>query len=102
MEVWRRLAQADPVAFELDLARSLWTFALQTEPVEALGSIRESVAVYRRLATQIRGAFNSDLGASLGTAADVLDGLGRQEDAISLRRLVRPGRWTRPQGCFRK
>ncbi|MDG4770973.1 tetratricopeptide repeat protein [Solwaraspora sp. WMMD792] len=86
----RRLAQANPAAYEPDLARSLWTEAWvraahQYELPEALTAATESVERYEKLFQQIPMAYVRDLAGALGTLADVLDGLGRGDEATAVR-----------------
>jgi hypothetical protein len=58
---------------------------------EAFAAIRASVALYRRLAAGIPAAFAGDLTHSLALAADVLEDLGKRDQAASLRLLLEAG-----------
>ncbi|MFV2126604.1 tetratricopeptide repeat protein [Micromonospora sp. LOL_013] len=86
----RRLAQVKPAAYEPDLAMSLWTEAWvrtahQYELPEALKAATESVGRYEKLFQQIPMAYARELSGALETLADVLDGLGRGEEAAAVR-----------------
>jgi tetratricopeptide (TPR) repeat protein len=89
----RRLAEANPAAYLPDLARGLWGFAWVRAaggldlPV-ALAAVQEAIALYQRLAEQIPDAFSRDLLSARYTLADVLDGLGRHDEAAELRRQI--------------
>ena len=86
----RRLATVNPAAYEPDLAMSLWTeawvrVAHQYELPEALTAATESVERYEKLYGQIPAAYVRDLASALGILADVLDGLGRGDEATAVR-----------------
>ncbi|MGH3908191.1 MAG: hypothetical protein ACRDTE_29015 [Pseudonocardiaceae bacterium] len=57
----------------------------QVELPEALNAAEEAVGMYERLARQLPGAFTGDLRGALGTLAEVLAHLGRDEDAAEVR-----------------
>ncbi|MFV2099068.1 tetratricopeptide repeat protein, partial [Micromonospora sp. LOL_014] len=89
-ELYRRLAQANPEAYEPDVARSLgvsaWVrVAHQYQLPEALTTATESVERYEKLFQQIPMAYSRRLAGALGTLADVLDGLGRGDEATAVR-----------------
>ncbi|WBB99575.1 tetratricopeptide repeat protein [Solwaraspora sp. WMMA2080] len=89
-DIYRRLAQANPAAYEPNLAMSLWTEAWvrtanQYELPEALKAATESVGRYEKLFQQIPMAYARELSGALETLADVLDGLGRGDEATAVR-----------------
>ncbi|MGH4010806.1 MAG: tetratricopeptide repeat protein [Pseudonocardiaceae bacterium] len=93
VEIRRRLAGVNPAAFEPHLARGLWSFAWvraagQVELPQALAAAEESVGIYEALYRRLPQAFAGDLRGALTTAADVLDGLGRIEDATKVRNRI--------------
>ncbi|WFE20287.1 tetratricopeptide repeat-containing protein [Solwaraspora sp. WMMD937] len=86
----RRLATVNPAAYEPDLAMSLgasaWVrVAHQYKLPEAFKAMTESVERYEKLFRQIPMAYVGDLVRALGTLADVLDGLGRGDEATAVR-----------------
>jgi predicted trehalose synthase len=90
VQIFRRLAGVNPAAFEPDLARGLWSFAWvraasQVELPEALNAAEESVARYESLAERLPQAFTSDLRGALASLVDVLDALGRSDEAAHVR-----------------
>ncbi|HEU0087848.1 MAG TPA: tetratricopeptide repeat protein [Pseudonocardiaceae bacterium] len=90
VQIYRRLAGVNPAAFEPDLARGLWSFAWvraasQVELPEALNAAEESVARYESLAERLPQAFTSDLRGALASLVDVLDALGRSDEAAHVR-----------------
>ncbi|MGH3943309.1 MAG: hypothetical protein ACRDTG_32730 [Pseudonocardiaceae bacterium] len=90
VEVYRRLAGANPAAFEPDLAGGLWSFAWvraagQVELPEALDTADESVAIYARLVERLPQAFTGDLRGALVTLADVFKALGRHDEEAQVR-----------------
>jgi len=87
---YRRLAQANPDAYEPDLAGSLWATAwmLVQGPENlplALETVTEAVEIFTRLAAQEPAAFNDRLDAARSTQIQVLEGMGHDEDATALR-----------------
>ena len=89
----RRLAQANPAAHLPDLARGLWGLAgvraiAGLELPEALAAAEEAIAIYQRLVEEIPEAFGGDLLSARYTLADVLDGLGRHDEAAEVRRQI--------------
>src|SRR5262249_50330650 len=93
VQIYRRLAQANPPAYDPDLAWGRCGFAGvraagEVELPEALDAARESVGIYERLAEKLPQAFTGDLQGTLGTLADVLDELGRDEEAGEVRQRI--------------
>ena len=93
VEVHRRLAVTNPTAHEPNLALSLLAFGWVrarggTELDEALRAIEESIGIYQRLTAQLPDAFGSYLSNAYQTAANLLDQLGRIEEASAIRRQV--------------
>lgn len=91
--LYRRLAQTNPAAYEPDLARGLWGFAWvcaagQIELPQALHTVEESVGIYERLTERLPQVFTDDWRGALGTLAEVLDQLGRDEDAGKVRHRI--------------
>ncbi|MFF9273349.1 hypothetical protein ACF1AC_36230, partial [Streptomyces rochei] len=90
-EIWRRLAQNNPAAYEPDLAASLAVIAMllaaRSDLYEALHATGEAVKLYRRHATA--PPVLPRLHAVLGLQADVLERLGFQEEAETVRRWLR-------------
>jgi hypothetical protein len=78
VRVWRRLASADPAAYEPDLALSLHNLSINLAVAgrwqEGLAAIEEAVRVRRRLASADPAAYEPDLATSLR----VLERLQRQ------------------------
>jgi tetratricopeptide (TPR) repeat protein len=88
--IFRRLVQRDRAAFEPDLARALRAAAAvralgNVELPQALNAAEESVAVYRGLAASYPAAFLEDFTSAQHTVADILNRLGRSEEAAELR-----------------
>jgi len=86
----RRLAEAEPAAYLPDLAMSLWGYAWvraagQLQLDDALTAVEEAATIYRSLAGTLPHAFTGYLRAAISTHADVLDGLGRSDEAEELR-----------------
>ena len=83
--MYRRLARANPQAFEPDLAMSLTNLARSLAALgrreEALEAAQEAVEVYRRLARANPQAFEPELARSLGTLGMVLLGSDRAREA---------------------
>ena len=91
VKVFQRLAAADPTAYEPKLALALWgsgwvRVAMRTELDEALRAVEVSIGIFQRLMTVLPDAFGRYLKAAYRTAADVLDLLGRAEEASNIRR----------------
>jgi hypothetical protein len=96
VHVYRRLAGANPAAFDPDLARSLWTVGsvhvqLEMCTAEAVEATRESVAIYERLVTDLPASFAADLRAAAGALADLLDLSGATDDAAQVRQRYQVG-----------
>ncbi|SCF32868.1 tetratricopeptide repeat protein [Micromonospora chaiyaphumensis] len=90
-DLYRQLARAYPAAHVPDLPMSLWVYAqicvmVQDNLPHALGAVTEAVGLYSRLAEQLPQAFGRQLLSACHTMADVLDGLGRIDEASELRR----------------
>ncbi|MFJ1610436.1 tetratricopeptide repeat protein [Streptomyces sp. NPDC088253] len=86
----RRLAQTNPAAYEPNLARSLGAFArVRVEGgrdlLAALKAAQESVEIFRRLALAMPLAYDDHVRVVLGIQADILDQLGRTEEATRIR-----------------
>ncbi|MFY1621570.1 tetratricopeptide repeat protein [Micromonospora sp. WMMD735] len=87
----RRLAEANPAAYLPDLAMSLWAYGwvcvtVKANYAEALESVTEAISLYEPLAERLPDVFAGPLVAAYQTLANVLDGLGRAEEATELRR----------------
>jgi tetratricopeptide (TPR) repeat protein len=90
VEICRQQANANPAAFEPKLARHLVHLARlrvtgDIELPQALQAAREAVTIYELLAQRLSQKFAADLYDANGTLADVLDVLGRIEDARQIR-----------------
>jgi tetratricopeptide (TPR) repeat protein len=93
VEICRRAANTNPAASEPNLARGLWMFALaraaaQVELSQALTAANESVTIYEHLAQRQPEAFASALQGALATLGDVLNGLGRSNEATDIRHRI--------------
>ncbi|MFN2495602.1 MAG: tetratricopeptide repeat protein [Pseudonocardiaceae bacterium] len=91
--IHRRLAETNPAAYLPNLARELWGFAWVRaagglDLPAALAAVQEAIALYQRPAEQIPDAFSRDLLSARYTLADVLDGLGRHDEAAELSRQI--------------
>ncbi|WP_245722822.1 tetratricopeptide repeat protein [Micromonospora matsumotoense] len=89
--IYRRLVQANPAAYLPDLASSSLAYGrmcvnMQTNFTEALEAVTEAVNIYERLTEQLPAVFAERLFAAYQTLANVLDGLGRVDEAAELRR----------------
>ncbi|MFE6164126.1 tetratricopeptide repeat protein, partial [Streptomyces sp. NPDC056486] len=89
----RRLAAANPDPYEPDLANSLWITAwvLTKGPdnlPHALETVTEAVAIFTKLAGHTPAAYRDHLRAAKDTRADVLEAMGRTQEAADLRRLL--------------
>ena len=76
-----------------DLARGLWGFAwvraaVGLELPEALAGAEDVIDIYQRLTEEIPEAIGDSLLSARYTLADVLDGLGRHDEAAELRRQI--------------
>ncbi|MDG4834798.1 tetratricopeptide repeat protein [Solwaraspora sp. WMMD1047] len=88
--IYRRLAKVSPDAYLPDLAMSLWAYGwvcvnAKTNYAEALESITEAISLYEPLVRQLPQMFAGQMFSAYRTLADVLDGLGRTEEATELR-----------------
>ncbi|MCC0093236.1 tetratricopeptide repeat protein [Streptomyces flavotricini] len=83
----RRLAHADPAAFEPDLAASLSNLGIRLTEAgrrrEALAAEQEAAEVRRRLAQAHPAAFEPDLAASLSNLGVQLAQTGRRREALA-------------------
>ncbi|MBO4161431.1 tetratricopeptide repeat protein [Micromonospora antibiotica] len=89
--ICRRLAEANPAAYLPDLASSSLAYGrlcvtMQANFTEALEAVTEAVNIYERLTEQLPAVFAERLFAAYQTLANVLDGLGRVDEAAELRR----------------
>jgi tetratricopeptide (TPR) repeat protein len=89
--IWRRLAEANPAAYEPDLATSLRGYAwvcvkCGVNLPEALAAMDESIDLYQSLAERRPELFADDLLSAWYTCVDVLHALGRSDEAAALRR----------------
>ncbi|WFE25426.1 tetratricopeptide repeat protein [Solwaraspora sp. WMMD791] len=88
--IYRRLAVANPDAYLPNLAMSLWAYGwvcvnVKANYAEALESVTEAISLYEPLVSQLPQMFAGQLFSAYRTLADVLDGLGRTEEAAELR-----------------
>ncbi|MFI1155005.1 tetratricopeptide repeat protein [Streptomyces sp. NPDC020817] len=83
----RRLAHADPAAFEPDLAASLSNLGIRLTEAgrrrEALAAEQEAVEIRRRLAQAHPAAFELDLATSLSNLGVQLAQTGRRREALA-------------------
>ncbi|HSV66542.1 MAG TPA: tetratricopeptide repeat protein [Mycobacteriales bacterium] len=91
VEAYRRLAETNPAAYQPDLARSLWAVGWvcvgqRSLLVRGLPAVEEAVAILTPLAERLPAAHASRLAAMRATMADLLDQLGRTEEAARIRR----------------
>ncbi|MDI6104611.1 tetratricopeptide repeat protein [Actinoplanes sp. NEAU-A12] len=89
--IYRRLAETNPDAHLPHLATSLWAYGRvcmngNANLAEALESVDEAIGLYQPLVRRRPHVFAERLVAAYRTRADVLDGLGRAEEATDLRR----------------
>jgi tetratricopeptide (TPR) repeat protein len=88
--VYRRLAQADPAAYEPHLAMSLNNLGLRLSEAgrgeEALAATEKAVAVYRRVAQVNPAAYEPNLAASLHNLSIMLSQAGQWEEALTTTR----------------
>jgi hypothetical protein len=86
----RQLAEDSPASYLPDLAASLWTYAWVCVNVKgrlpaALDAVTEAINLYKPLTERLQ-MFTEELSSAYRTLADVLDGLGRTDEAQDLRR----------------
>ena len=89
--IYRELAKTNPAAHLPNLANSLWTVgwvcaAHGVRRAEGLAAVQEAVAILTPLAAQLPAAFLDRLNAMRATMAELLDGLGRTDEAEQVRR----------------
>ncbi|MGC5664516.1 tetratricopeptide repeat protein [Micromonospora sp. WMMD723] len=89
--IYRHLAKTDREAYLSDLAGSLWAHSSicmngRMHLPQALESVTEAIDLYQPLAQQLPQMFGGQLISALRTLAEVLDGLGRGDEAADLRR----------------
>jgi len=87
----RRLAAENPAAYRPDLAGALRAYAWVCVNVkdnfpEALNAVTEAIGIYEPLAGRLPQKFAAELFGAYQTFADVLEGLGRTDQADDLRR----------------
>jgi hypothetical protein len=89
VEIYRRLAAANPAAHEPDLARSLTIYAMLLttggDLSEALHATGDAVECYRRHVT-VMPSLIPQLHTALDLQARLLNALGRPQDAARVRR----------------
>ncbi|MEV4481760.1 tetratricopeptide repeat protein [Micromonospora coxensis] len=88
--IQRRLAEAHPDAYLPDLAMSLWAYATVCVDVkhnlsEALKAITEATQLYGSLAKHLPQKFAGQALSAYRTLADVLEAIGRRDEADGLR-----------------
>ncbi|MEV6602845.1 tetratricopeptide repeat protein [Kutzneria sp. NPDC051319] len=93
VQLYRPLAKADPAAYLPDLAESLWMCARIC--IGANGNLRhahervvEAIGLLQMLTERLPTVFGVRLRWAYRTLADVLDSLGRSDEAASIRRQV--------------
>ena len=83
----RRLARANPAAYEPDLAASLNNLSVRLagagQREEGLAAIEEAVEIYRRLARANPAAYEPDLAASLNNLSNRLAEAGQREEGLA-------------------
>jgi tetratricopeptide (TPR) repeat protein len=88
VDLYRRLAAADPAAHDRDLAISLHDLGIDLGRVgrreEALTAAAEAVMVYRRLAAADPAAVEPGLAGALDSLGGRMSTLGRLEEALAL------------------
>ncbi|MFE3206330.1 tetratricopeptide repeat protein [Embleya sp. NPDC059237] len=86
----RRVAAGNPTAYEPDLATSLNNLAVDYgdvgRPDEGLTAIEEAIRILHRLASETPAVFAGRLRTAQATRADLLEELGRSEEARDIRR----------------
>jgi tetratricopeptide (TPR) repeat protein len=88
--IYRRLAEANPDAYLPDLANSLWAYGLvcvnvKANYAQALEAVTEAINIYEPLVRHLPQVFVGPMYSACRTLTDVLDGLGRAEEATELR-----------------
>ena len=87
VDLRRRLATANPAAFESELGGSLANLGAALSGLgrreEALAATTEAVEVYRRLAQENPAAFERYLAGALTNVGGQVSGLGRREEALA-------------------
>ncbi|MGH3774214.1 MAG: tetratricopeptide repeat protein, partial [Pseudonocardiaceae bacterium] len=87
VDVYRRLAEVNPAAFEPDLAMALNNLGNRLSNLgrreEALAATTEAVEIRRRLAEVNPAAFEPDLAMALNNLGMMLSNLGRREEALA-------------------
>jgi tetratricopeptide (TPR) repeat protein len=94
--IGRRLAEANPAAYLPDLAMSLWALgwicaACDLQPQMGLIAVEEAAALYAVLTQRLPAVFSVRWRAAQITRADLLDDLGRHEQAAEIRGLLETG-----------
>ncbi|MFI6582822.1 tetratricopeptide repeat protein [Embleya sp. NPDC050493] len=86
-DILRRLAKADPAAYEPDLAMSLNNLSIRLGEVggraEGLTAIEEAVAIRRRLAAANPAAYEPDLATSLNNLSIDYGAVGRRAEGLA-------------------
>jgi tetratricopeptide (TPR) repeat protein len=103
VEIFRRLAAADPNTYGQDFRRALWCFVFVrmdagVELPQALAATESAVADYEELASRLP-AYVDDLDGALATLEKLLDRLGRGQDADRVRRRLATLRVAQPRGA---
>nr|WP_181411929.1 tetratricopeptide repeat protein [Streptomyces sp. F2] len=93
VDIRRRLATGNPSVYEPDLALGLYALAdrhleADVELSVGLRTAEEAVGIYRRLVPVSPRAYDYYLEHTLHVQADLLDKLGRHEEAARIRRLA--------------
>ncbi len=91
--LYRRLAKANPGAFESDLAWALDSFAdVRTEGRKDLdraeSAIREAIGIFERLKDAMPEGSADDTSIAYRTAVRLLDSMGREDEAAALRHRI--------------
>ncbi|HEY3479946.1 MAG TPA: tetratricopeptide repeat protein, partial [Streptomyces sp.] len=91
--MYRQLVQATPDAYEPDLAMALATTAKAllgqaADLLRALRTATEATNIYARWAERLPDAYGDRLRSTRSILADVLEALGRTQEAADLRRLL--------------
>ncbi|MEV5089457.1 hypothetical protein AB0N18_16360 [Streptomyces griseoincarnatus] len=91
MEIQRQLTQADPAVNAPELARTLCLAAWvrlngQHDLETALTMAEEGVVIYRELGAETSPVLSVHFHMTLGLQADILDLLGRHQQADAIRR----------------
>jgi tetratricopeptide (TPR) repeat protein len=88
--IYRGLAEIDPETYLPGVATSLWAYAwvcvsLRANLPGALQSVNEAISILTGLAERTPEVFTEPLFRAYRTLADILDGLGRTDEAAELR-----------------